>query len=253
MSESLKPVAHKTWIDQIPALWIEPGVGSAPRKLVIWLTGFTGCKEEMEPYLRELAQRGFHALSFDPWQHGERSKEDKESLQKRVFGNYRRHMWPIFGYTALEILRIIDWAVREWGVEKEIRVGGISMGGVAAVAAAGIDSRIVCAAVSGSSPDWLRNGADLPPGEADAYSQFFYDRLNPLTHLDHYRHLPAIDFECGAEDHHVPPDGALQFQNALQNTYRTCPDRLRVILHPGAGHTTTDAMWKNCLEWICAH
>jgi dienelactone hydrolase len=249
----MKSVTEKTLIDHIPAMWIEPETGSSPRRLVVWLPGFTCSKEDMEPYLRQFAARGFFALSFDPWQHGERSKEDRESLQKRVFGNYRRHMWPIFGHTALEILRIIDWAVREMGVEKGIRVGGISMGGVAAVAAAGINPRIACVAVSGSSPDWLRNGADLPPGEADAYSQYFYDRLNPLTHLDHYRHLPAMDFEFGAEDRHVPPDTALQFRDALQDAYRAHPDRLRVTLHPGLGHTTTDAMWHNCLEWICAH
>jgi dienelactone hydrolase len=246
-------VTQKTWIDHIPAIWIEPASGSAPRKLAIWLTGFTGRKEEMEPYLRELAACGFFALSFDPWQHGERAAKSMDALRTRVFGDYRRHMWPIFGQTALEILRVIDWAVREWGVEKAIRVGGISMGGVAAIAAAGIDPRIVCAAVSGSSPDWLRNGADLPPGKADAYSQYFFDRLNPLTHLDHYRRMPAIDFEFGAEDRHVPPDTALDFQAAMRKTYRAHPDRLRVTLHPGAGHTTTEGMWRNCREWICAH
>jgi len=244
---------NSIWIDHIPALWIEPAAGSAPRKLAIWLPGFTGCKEDMEPYLRELSARGFFALSFDPWQHGERAAEDKESLPKRVFGNYRRHMWPIFGQTALDILRVIDWVIRERNVEPEIRAGGISMGGVAAVAAAGTDSRIVSAAVSGSSPDWLRNGADMPPGEADAYAQHFYDRLNPLTHADHYRHMPALDFEFGAEDRHVPPDTALQFRDAVREIYRAHPDRLRVTLHPGAGHTTTDGMWRNCLEWLCAH
>ncbi|MBN2085700.1 MAG: prolyl oligopeptidase family serine peptidase [Anaerolineales bacterium] len=246
-------MTEKTLIDHIPAIWIEPEEKSGPRKLAIWLPGFTGCKEEMEPYLCELSARGFFALSFDPWQHGERAAEDKESLSKRVFGNYRRHMWPIFGHTALEILRVIDWAVREQHVEKEIRLGGVSMGGVAAVAAAGIDTRIVCAAVSGSSPDWLRNGADTPPGEPDSYAQYFYNRLNPLTHPDHYLHQPALDFEFGAGDRHVPPDTARQFRDALKETYRAHPDRLRVTLHPGVEHATTQGMWQNCLEWICAH
>jgi dienelactone hydrolase len=245
--------AQKTWIDHSPALWVKPDAESSPRKLAIWIPYFTGRKEDMEPHLRGLAAWGFHALSFDPWQHGERAVESMDSLRTRAFGDYRRHLWPLFGLTALEVLRVADWAVREWDVEGSFRVGGISMGGVAAVAAAGIDPRVACAAAIGSSPDWLRNGADLPPGEADAYSQFFYDNLNPLTHLDRFRHTPAIAFECGAEDRHVPADGAERFRDALRETYRACPDRLRVTLHPGAGHTATDAMWKNCLEWIRGH
>ncbi len=253
MDTHMNTVASTTWIDHVPALWIEPDPETSPKKLVVWLPGFTGSKEDMEPYLRELAGRGFFALSFDPWQHGQRAVESKEALGTRVFGNYRRFMWPIFGLTALDMLRVIDWAIGRWKLEREVRIGGISMGGVAAVAAAGIDPRIIRVAVIGSSPDWLRNGADMPPGNADAYSQFFYDQLNPLTHLDHYRHTPAVTFECGADDRHVPPAAAEDFRDALRETYRSCPDRIRVNLHPGAGHTTTGEMWRNCLEWFCAH
>lgn len=253
MLESVKTVVHKEWIDHIPALWIEPDPETSPKKLAVWLPGFTGSKENMEPYLRELAGHGFYALSFDPWHPGRRAAESTEALETRVFGNYRRFMWPIFGHTALDTLRVIDWAMDRWNPEGGICVGGISMGGVAALAAAGIDSRIRCVAAIGSSPDWLRNGADMPPGDADAYSRFFYDQLNPLTHLEHYRHTPAITFECGADDLHVPPAAAEDFRDALRETYHSCPDRIRVNLHPGAGHTTTDAMWRNCLEWICSH
>jgi dienelactone hydrolase len=253
MPESSKPEARTARIDHVPAMWIEPEPGTSPRKLVIWLPYFTGGKESVEPQLRELAARGFFALSFDPWQHGQRAVEAPDALQARVFGNFQRFMWPIFAHTALDVLRVIDWAIERWSVDREIRIGGISMGGDVAVAAAGIDPRIKCAAVIAATLDWLRLGMDLPPGKADAYSQFFYDHWNPLTHPDHYRHCPSITFECGAEDHHVPPDGAMRFQSALRDIYRSCPDRLRVTLHPGAGHTTTDAMWRNCLDWICAH
>jgi len=253
MAESVKSAMQKTWIDHIPALWIEPDSGSPTRKLVIWIPPFTSRKEDMERYLREFAARGFFALSFDPWQHGQRATESPEALQARVFGDFRRFMWPIFAHTALDALRVVDWAIDRWNVERGIRVGGISMGGDVAVAAAGIDPRITCAAVIAATPDWTRMGMDLPPGKADSYSQFFYENLDPLTHPERYRHMPAIAFECGAEDQHVPADGALRFQEALRETYHSCPDRLRVTLHPGAGHTTTEAMWRNCLQWILAH
>jgi len=50
----------------------------------------------------------------------------------------------------------------------------------------------------------------------DAYARFFYDYLDPLTHLSAYAHRPAILFACGREDQHVPPDGAQRFQAALR-------------------------------------
>jgi dienelactone hydrolase len=241
---------RKERIDRIPAIWIEPEARGSQGKLVLWLPGFTGSKESTEPQLRQLALKGFTALSYDPWQHGERAAESVEALQTRVFGNFRRHMWPIFGNTALEALRVIDWAVAHLNVSREICAGGISMGGDIAVAAAGIDPRIACLAAICSTPDWLRAGTEILPGQPDAYAQFFYDRLDPLTHWEAYTRRPAIAFECGAEDRHVPPDGALHFQEALRDVYRPCPDRLRVNIHPGLGHTTTEAMWQNCLEWL---
>ena len=48
----------------------------------------------------------------------------------------------------------------------------------------------------------------------------------------------------------MPPEGALRFKAALADAYRPCPEKLRVNLHPGVGHTTTPEMWHNCLEWF---
>jgi dienelactone hydrolase len=248
-----EPKLQKTWIDHIPTLLVEPDPATAKRKLVLWIPYFTGRKEDMEGHLRTLAGRGYHALSYDPWQHGARAVENPQGLQARVFGNFRRYMWPIIGQTALDALRILDWAAATWDLAPEVAVGGISMGGDVAVAVAGLDPRVQCAAAIASTPDWTRPGMDAAPGEADAYARHFYESLDPLTHLDHYRHTPAIDFECGAEDLHVPPDGAARFREPAREIYGEHPDRLRVTLHPGVGHTATDAMWKNCLDWLDAH
>jgi uncharacterized protein len=240
---------RKERIDHIPAIWIEPVGRAASGKLAVWLPGFTGSKESTEPQLRQLAAKGFTALSFDPWQHGERATESAEELTTRVFSNFRRYMCPIFGQTALDFLRVVDWARAHLSAGPRVYAGGISMGGDIAVAVAGIDPRIVCVAAIGSTPDWLRAGTEIAPGEPDAYARFFYDRLDPLTHWEAYRARPAVDFECGAEDRHVPPQGALSFRDTLGAP----PDRVRVNLHSGVGHTTTEAMWQNCLEWLVSH
>ena len=247
------------YVDHIPVCYVMPVPAVANNQLVIWIPPFSGTKEAMKPYLEELAVVGFTALSFDPWQHGERSTEPSNELWQRVFSNFRQYMWPILGQTALDSLRVIDWAIDNLNVAEQVRIGGISMGGDIAVAAAGIDKRIQTVAAIVSTPDWLRPGMSdfqnppqiMPPGAPDAYAKYFYNHLNPLTHLDSFAHCPAICFECGEIDTHVPPDGALRFKNALKETYHSHPDRLQVTLHRGLGHTrSVDPMWHNCLDWF---
>jgi dienelactone hydrolase len=262
MTTVVQPSAREarfTTVDHIPTLWVMPESQPSRARLVIWLPYFTGTKEEMLPYLRDLADAGFVALSFDPWGHGERGSEPAEQMGARVFSNFRRHMWPILGQTALDALRVMDWSIEHLRVTSEIAVGGVSMGGDIAVAIAGLDQRVRRVATIVATPDWLRPGMSdiqepdrlVDPGEADAYAQLFYDRIDPYSHPAHYAHCPAMTFECGALDTHVPPDGALRFKTALQDVYQHCPDRLRVNLHPGTGHVSANpVLWRNCMEWF---
>jgi len=239
-------------VDDIPILVIAPKETKA-RPLVIWLTGFSGQKESVEGPLRELAKRGFVALSFDPHQHGERRIESREELVKRVRGNIRRYFWPILARTAEETPKVIDWAVKTLGVRPEVGMGGISMGGDIAVAAAGVDRRIVVVSACIATPDWMRPGSFEPPGEPDAAAQTDYDRRNPLTHLKLYAHRPAIAFQCGAADKQVPPDGATRFVAALQPHYAEAADRLVVDLEPEVPHRFTPRMLENSIQWFTKH
>jgi dienelactone hydrolase len=256
------PWALSKHVDHIPVIWVEPENLSEPARLVIWLDGLTGHKERMKPYLANLATAGFVALSFDAFQHGERAAERPEEFIARIAGNYRRHYWPIMGQTVLDATRIIDWAVDNLKVSPDVLMGGISMGGDVSIATAGIDRRIHCVATMLATPDWLRPGMkdfanpeiEFAQGEPDAYARFFYDRFNPLTHLESYAHLPEMAFECGAQDTLVPPDGALRFQEALKSIYGSKTNRLRVNLHANAGHNPTiPQMWQNCLKWFINH
>ena len=110
------------------------------------------------------------------------------------------------------------------------------------------------AATGVATADWLRPGSFEPPGEPDAEARARYDRHNPLTNLESYRHTPAINFQCGALDEQVPSDGAQRFVAALrQEIYANCPDRLEVILHEGVPHRFTDEAWDNCITWFRQH
>jgi len=239
-------------LEGMPLLWAEP-VALPRRRLVIWLPGFSGTKEGVQAQLQDLARAGFVGLSFDPWAHGERSTEGVEALRQRVRGNIRRHFWPILAHTAEEIPRVIDWALAELGVEPAVAMGGISMGGDISVAAAGLDPRLVAVAAAIATPDWLRPGSFEPPGEPDVAAQAAYERRNPLTHLEAYRHCPALRFLCGDADRQVPPDGAERFADALAPAYAAYPHRLEVHRQPGTAHQFTPAMWELALDWFSRH
>ena len=239
-------------VDDIPILVIAPKETKG-RPLLIWLTGFSGQKESVDAQLRDLAKRGFVALSFDPYQHGERRIESREELVNRVRGNIRRFFWPILARTAEETPKVIDWAVKTLGVRPEVGMGGISMGGDIAVAAAGVDHRIIVVSACVATPDWLRPGSFEPPGEPDAAAQADYDRRNPLTHLQLYAHRPAIAFQSGAADKQVPPDGATRFVAALKPLYGEAADRLVVDLEPDVPHRFTPRMLENSIQWFAKH
>lgn len=246
-------------VDHIPLIWIIPDKQQPTSRLAIWLPSGLGKKEDTLPHLQELAAAGFIAVSFDPLYHGEcGTGESAEQMFSRGMENFPYHIWPIIGQSALDTLRVIDWAVSEFGIVPPCYIGGESLGGDIAVAAAGLDARIGCVSAIIATPDWRRPGMRargqlVPSGHADAYAQFFYDHINPLTNLSGYSHCPTVTFECGAEDDHVPPDGALRFQAALQTIYQSQPDRLRVNLHPRIAHQSIPAMWQNSLEWFLSH
>jgi hypothetical protein len=158
---------------------------------------------------------------------------------------------------------VIDWAGHALDAGKDVVAGGISLGGEAAVTVAGIDQRVTRVAAIAASPDWTSPGMHgfddpakpLPQGDADAYAQWFYDRLDPLTHLGGYARGPAIALEFGQEDFQVPADGALRFRAALAVAYPQAAERVRVTVHPGIGHldgVRSPELQRRCLEWFTA-
>jgi dienelactone hydrolase len=241
----------------IPILWVEP-TQVQNRKLVIWLPGFTSAKEAVRDHLGELAAAGYVALSFDPVDHGERSRTGTEaeiepnsgSFIAQTDGKLYRHFWSIEAETAAEVPHIIDWVITHLAVEPPFGMGGISMGGDIAVAAAGLDPRITVVAACIATPDWLKPGSMYDLSAPNAAVQAQYKRYNPITNLANYRHCPAISFQCSAKDPMVPPDGATRFIQALASTYALCPEKLEAVLEEGIGHEVTETMWQNSLRWF---
>lgn len=254
-------VAGTGMVDHIPVIWRMPGHRHDGAPLALWLPALGMTKEWVAPFLDDLAAAGFAAISFDLWEHGQRGAESADELRNRVFGSYRRYKWPILGHTALDALRVIDWAAGALDARTAVVAGGISLGGEAAVTVAGIDPRVTHVAAIVASPDWTSPGMHgfddpgrlLPQGEPDSYARWFYDHLDPMTHLDRYARGPAIAFECGQADAHVPADGALRFKDALTAAHPGAGGRVRVTVHPGIGHldgVRSPQLHSRCLEWF---
>jgi pimeloyl-ACP methyl ester carboxylesterase len=236
---------HVSYVDHIPVI----SVGHDGAPLALWIPPLGMTKEDVRPVLESLAGAGFRAVSFDPWQHGARGSESADDIRARVFSDFRRHMWPMIGQTTLDCMRVID----HFGAGPVV-AGGTSMGGDVAIALAGIDHRVTRVAAIVATPDWTRPGMRdisdpsraLAQGDADSYAQWFYDHLDPMTHAENYAHGPAILFECGADDVHVPPDGAQRFAAALG-------EDVRVNVRAGLGHidgASSPQLIDSCIAWL---
>ena len=238
----------RTKVGDVPVLVIAPKETKG-RHLVIWLPGFGGDRNSSEGQLRDLARNGFVAMSYDPYQCGERRIESQAELGARVVGNLKRYFWPILAHSSEDVPPLIDWAIKEFGVSNEVGMGGMSAGGDMSAGAAGVDKRIVCISPIVGTPDWRRPGSYQPQGEADPLSQADLDRRNPMQHLEAFRHKPAMAFQCGAKDMRVPSEAAQRFVAALRPMYGKDADKLQVNLYD-VGHGFVPAMWDNTLKWF---
>lgn len=262
----------KDWCDDIPVIYIEPEVNPGTvkegRKLAIWLSGLGGTKESLAPYLKDIAEKGYVALAFDLYQHGERDPQGRvrDEVHADTFANIRKYGWPILGQTTLDTERVVDWAIENLGVEPEFYMGGISMGGDITMTVAGIDDRLVRGAPVVTTPDWLRPGMHnltnpgviLDPGKPDSYAQYFYNQLNPITHLDRYVDVCPMRLTLGEDDNHIPPENAERFKKKLAEISPEAAARIEInyikaTADKGANHRDVigrkDEWWPELREW----
>lgn len=244
-------------VDGIPVRWREPA--GRPGGVALWLSHLGGSAQRCEPMLQRLATAGFAAVSFDPPGHGQRGTGDPWEFAGRVLAAFRRRMWPLLGRTTLECLRVLDWAQDRWNPPGTVVAGGVSMGGDVAVALAGIDDRVKRVSALAATPDWTRphmHTLEDPKrlaeqGKADAYVRWFYNALDPMTHLDRYARRIAITFQSGARDRHVPAADALAFRHALTARFPDADSMINVTIHPDAGHLDIDdRFYDNAIAWL---
>ncbi len=245
-------------VDGAPVLVALPDEGERSGRLALWLPFLGGAKESYTPVLDRLADAGFVAVGIDPRRHGERADLPADALFPLVMGSFRQTMWPILGGTVLDALAVTDWAIDRYGLDGRVVAGGVSMGGDIAVALAGIDARVERVVGIAATPDWTRPGMTvvddpasvIDQGEPGRLGDWFYERLDPITHLHSYRRDVEIRFAIGAADTHVPGEAARRFADLLADMPSA---RIELVEHAGLDHlgvATDERITADAVTWI---
>jgi dienelactone hydrolase len=197
--------------ESIPVMLVHPDWNAAhTAPVVIWMHGRTANKE-LDPgrYLRWM-RAGIGACAVDLPGHGER-KVDALQDPLRSFDVVRQMVGEID--SIVEALR----AIPEFD-SKRVAIGGMSAGGMAALARLCQPHPFVCASVEATSGSW-RHQQKLGRQIFRDVDESEIGRLNPIENLEGWREIPLQAIHA-REDEWVSFDGQLAFINALQSRYR---------------------------------
>ena len=213
---------------KIPALLVHPSWDSGQRvPVVLWMHGRT-VKKELDPgrYLRWMraANGGIATCAVDLPGHGERFDA---SLQQA------HRAFEVVMQMISEIDGIVD-AIVDLGVfdHSRLAIGGMSAGGMAALARLCRPHPFRCASVEATTGSW----------DHQAEREMFRDvadteiaALNPIEHLDSWREIPFQALHA-RHDEWVPLAGQQAFLDALKSRYAD-PSLIETVIYEHTGAT----------------
>lgn len=235
LPESLRRISeHLRLGPDVPCLVVRPTTGDAdaPIPFLFWMHGRTANKE-LDPgrYLR-LARVGIGSCAIDLPGHGERAGAHSDDLA-HVLDHIERAVDEI------------DDVVRDLGRRgfdlHRMAIGGMSMGGMVALARLCRPHVFTAAILEATSGNWsVQKGRQFPPTTAA-------DRLDPIRHLDAWREIPTLAVHSRG-DEWVDFDGQMRFLEAIRDRGRD-PRSVEMIAleetgapheHLGFGRRTND-------------
>jgi dienelactone hydrolase len=224
MPTALKSQARWEWLaDQVPALLVHPTWAAGHVvPAVIWMHGRTATKE-LDPgrYLR-LLRSGIGVCAVDLPGHGERYDETLQD-PKNAFAAVAQMIDEIDPVTqALKALGGFD--VHRLGI------GGMSAGGMAALARLCHQHPFRCASVEASTGSWRHQKRRL------MFSGVTDDQvahLDPIRNLQDWRPIPLQAIHSRL-DAWVPVQGQIEFLEALRKKYDD-PRLIEFVQYPSTG------------------
>jgi len=249
------------------------------RPAVLVLHGTRGRKEGMEPWLTDLANRGFVACATDARWHGELAKGDYEDAIIQAYRTGKGHPWLY--ETVTDTIRAIDYLQTRPDVDGE-RIGmiGISMGGMNTWLTAAADPRVKvavpCIGVTSfgyqvETAQHQARCATLPRFHQVVADSLGEPQITPRVAREAWdKVLPGITgrFDCpamlaaiaprpllilnGEKDDRCPLEGVRKCYAAAEGAYRSAgaSDRLKLDVAPNTGHQVTEAQKAAALDWF---
>jgi dipeptidyl aminopeptidase/acylaminoacyl peptidase len=207
----------------VPAMLVHPDwAGGEPRPTLLWMHGRTAHKEIDPGRFLRLLRAGFAACAVDLPGHGERFEATLQ-YPERTLDVIRQMIEEIDGITA---------ALAEFGVfdMDRLAIGGMSAGGMAALARLARPHRFTAGCVEAASGSW----------EHQRHREMFRGRRtaeiaadNPLANLDGWREIPLQAIHTRA-DEWVAFDGQAAFVDALRARYEK-PDLVDFVVYDETG------------------
>jgi dienelactone hydrolase len=211
MPSSLKANARSELLgpnNDIPALLVHPNwENGTPAPIVLWMHGRTASKE-LDPgrYLRWM-RAGIGACAVDLPGHGERADAPRQGPE---------HSWDVLTQMVSEIDSIVE-SLKQFSFDlSRVAIGGMSLGGMAALGRLTRPHPFICASVEATTGKWA--------GE-DARSRFAQRvasetrALEPIMNLEGWREIP-IQFIHAKHDEWVSYQSQAEFVAALRAKYR---------------------------------
>ena len=221
-SSLLKISTTKTLAHGVPALLVRPDEHQGgPFPFLFWMHGRTAHKE-LEPgrYLR-LARMGIGSCAIDLPGHGGRQEtrlQSPEAVLESIEVASRE-----IDDVLLALTEVKDF---EFDLDKAA-IGGMSMGGMVALARLCRPHRFRAALLEASSGSWSHQ----------THRQFFDEdaaaMLDPIRHLDGWREIPLLAIHS-MDDEWVSWAGQKAFLDALRRRY-THPERIEELLFEQTG------------------
>ena len=224
MPRSLREHARWIRLGAVPCLIVHPdgqaGPGTRPAPWLLWMHGRTAHKEIDNGRFLRLMRAGIASVAIDLPAHGERAAADRQTSDGTM---------EIIEVSLAEMPELVAELGEELGLDPARgAIGGMSLGGMVALATLCRPHAFRAAWVEATTGDWTHlQGAMHDPARADA--------MEPARHLDRWRPVPLLAIHAEL-DEWIPFQDQRRFLDRVRSVNGEAPVELLAFPRTGAPH-----------------